>query len=142
MQYVPALVPLVLGATVGYAIRDEVTGPWYASLPKPSFNPPNWVFGPVWALLYVLMGVAAYRASGTNQDLSWFYVQLFLNLFWSVAFFLLKKPGLSLVDIVALVPAILLTMRSWRASEAWLLAPYLGWTIFAAVLNAWIVNSS
>lgn len=127
---------------------------WYTSLAKPSFNPPGWVFGPVWTTLYTLMGIAAWlvwrrgdlSSPPVRNALFIFAVQLALNTLWSVLFFGLKSPLLALVDIVALMAAILATIVAFRPvspAAAWLLTPYLAWVAFAAILNAviWRLNS-
>lgn len=126
---------------------------WYANLVKPSFNPPGWVFGPVWTLLYTLMGIAAWlvwkRGSLSGPPvrgaLTLFLLQLALNALWSVLFFGLKSPLLALVDIAALLAAIVATIAVFRPispAAAWLMTPYLAWVAFAAILNAaiWRLN--
>jgi len=129
-------------------------GVWYASLVKPSWNPPNAIFGPVWTVLYVLMGVAAWlvwrRAgfAGTGgAALGLFVVQLVLNALWSYLFFGLHRPGIALLDIVVLWVAILIVMvlfwREDRVAGA-LMLPYLAWVGFASFLNfvLWRLNGS
>ena len=124
---------------------------WYAGLEKPSWNPPNWIFGPVWTFLYASMAVAAWLVwrsvgfRGAKIPLTWFAVQLALNAAWSLLFFGLQSPALALVDVVLLLIAIVGCMLSFvRISPlaAVLLSPYLAWTSFAAVLNAtlWQLN--
>jgi translocator protein len=123
------------------------TGSWYQELDKPPLNPPSWLFGPVWTALYVLIGVAAYLAwrapaPGRGAALAAWGAQLVLNLVWSLVFFGAHRPGWALVDIVALLVAIVVTMvlfaRRSRAG-ALLLLPYLLWVAFASYLNAGIV---
>jgi tryptophan-rich sensory protein len=120
---------------------------WYARIAKPPWNPPSWVFGPVWTLLYLSMGVAAWlvwRHGGLRAQawpLSVFAVQLALNAAWSPLFFGLHRPGLALVDIVAMLVAIASTIRAFRAVQpaaGLLLVPYLAWVSFATVLNGTI----
>jgi tryptophan-rich sensory protein len=118
---------------------------WYAALRKPSFNPPNWVFGPVWVTLYLLMGIALWlvlrgESSGSGRRLAvgLFAVQLALNALWSPAFFGLHSPLAGLFVILPLWLAILLTVRSFlRTSRAAgiLLLPYLLWVSYAVALN-------
>jgi len=120
---------------------------WYPGLIKPAWNPPSWIFGPVWTTLYVLMGVAAWRAWRTGPAarplLAGYGAQLVLNAAWSILFFGLKQPAWALVDIVALwVLLAWLGVRFWRADRLagalWL--PYLLWVSFATALNAAIVR--
>lgn len=117
---------------------------WYPTLRKPAFTPPGWVFGPVWTLLYALMGGALFLTWRRRHDapapaaLRLFTLQLLLNALWSVVFFGLKAPRAAFVEIVALWGAIVLTVRAVaRVSGlgALLLLPYLLWVSFAAVLN-------
>ncbi len=139
---------LVLGSLSGLLTIDAING-WYASLAKPSFNPPNWVFGPAWTLLYFLMGLAAglvWRAESDaalkRKALLSYAVQLGLNMIWTLIFFGLKAPAIALVEFVLLWIAIVWCVRSFRpvhALAAYLLVPYLLWVTFASVLNAAIV---
>lgn len=126
-------------------------GNWYQSLNKPSWNPPSWVFGPVWTILYLSMAVAAWRVwrhGGWGQQrtaLGWFCIQLALNAAWSPIFFGLKAPGWGLVEILLLWAAIAQTLRQFQRADwiaAWMLWPYLAWVSFATVLNAalWWLN--
>ena len=119
-------------------------GEWYAGLRKPILTPPGWVFGPAWTLLYILMGTAAWlvwKPSGfraARLPLSLYLFQLVLNGAWTCIFFGLRRPDLALVHIVVLWTAIGLTSFAfWRRSHvsATLLAPYLLWVTFAAMLN-------
>jgi translocator protein len=127
-------------------------GEWYASLRKPSWNPPGWVFGPVWTALYAMMAVAAWLVwrrggwSAQRRPLIFFLVQLALNALWTPLFFGLQRPGLAFAEIVLLWLAIAATLTVFRPvsrAAAWLLAPYLAWVSFAAVLNftLWRLNS-
>ncbi len=126
-------------------------GDWYAGLAKPAFNPPNWVFGPAWTTLYLLIAIATWRlwrapASPMRQRaLGFSATHLALNAAWTPLFFGLQAPGIALAGIVLLWLAILATLLSaWRVSRlaAWLLVPYLAWVSFASVLNAaiWTLN--
>jgi tryptophan-rich sensory protein len=126
-------------------------GEWYYSLNKPPLNPPGWIFGPVWTVLYLLMAVAAgliWSQAGWNRAsgaMTLFFGQLILNAAWSPLFFGLKSPGLALVDIVLLWGAIVATMISFfrlRPLTGWLLVPYLAWVTFATYLNfmIWRLN--
>jgi translocator protein len=126
-------------------------GEWYARLQKPAWNPPNWIFAPVWSALYVLMAVAAWlvwRRGGwacQRKPLLLFLLQLVLNGLWSPLFFGLHLPGLALVDLLLLWVALLLALVAfWRARRpaGILLLPYLGWVSFAGRLNfaLWRLN--
>jgi benzodiazapine receptor len=119
-------------------------GEWYASLNKPSWNPPSWIFGPVWTALYTMMAVAAWlvwrRGGWTTQGraLSLYLVQLVLNAAWTPIFFGLKMPGLAFAEILLLFTAIIATALAFRRAStvaAMLLAPYATWVGFASFLN-------
>ena len=131
-------------AAVGSAMTIPSIGTWYATLTKPSWNPPNWVFGPVWSTLYLCMAIAAWRVwrerglSAALIPLALFGLQLALNCAWSGLFFALHKPWLAFADIVVLWFAIVATMFSFSRVSSFagiLLAPYLLWVTFAAMLN-------
>jgi tryptophan-rich sensory protein len=126
-------------------------GAWYASLTKPSWNPPNAIFGPVWTVLYVLMAVAAWLVwrkagfSGAGAALSLFIVQLALNALWSYLFFGQHRPDLAFLDIIALWAVILVVAALfWRVDPVagGLMVPYLAWVSFASYLNfvLWRLN--
>jgi benzodiazapine receptor len=148
---VAVAVPLAVGALSGFATARGVSI-WYPTLVKPSFNPPAWVFGPVWTVLYVMMGVAAFliwktgfETDGVKLALALFAVQLALNGLWSILFFGMRSPGLALVEIVLLWLAIVGTIWSfWRVEPlaGALLLPYWAWVSFASVLNGslWWLN--
>lgn len=139
------------GALGGWATAGPVLE-WYPTLTKPPWNPPSWIFGPVWTTLYVLMAVAAWLvwkkgSGGTNVDLALrlFFVQLALNTAWSFIFFGARSPGLAFVEILFLLAAILLTTGVFlRISQAagLLMLPYAAWVGFASVLNftIWQLN--
>jgi len=143
--------PLAVGALAGIATSAGGAS-WYPTLVKPPFNPPAWVFGPVWTVLYVLMGIAAFlvwrrglAAPGVQAALAVFLVQLVLNGLWSLVFFGLRRPGWGLVEIALLWLAIGGTAWLFRRvspAAAMLLLPYWAWVSFAAVLNAsiWWLN--
>ena len=128
-----------------------MTGDWYAMLSKPTWNPPSWVFGPVWTLLYIMMGVSAWlvwKEGGFAQQrkpLTLFLVQLVLNAIWTPLFFGAHALGIAFAEILLLWLAILATILAFRrvsTTAAWLLVPYLLWVSFASVLNAtlWWMN--
>ncbi|WP_428663118.1 TspO/MBR family protein [Reyranella sp.] len=143
---------LMVGALGGWVTAGSVKD-WYPTLTKPSFTPPNWLFGPVWTVLYVMMGVAAWRVwleawgDRARGPLTLFALQLALNLGWSVVFFGLHAIGAAVVVIVALEAAILGTMFLFRRIDglaAALLVPYALWVAFATLLNVtiWRLNPS
>lgn len=122
---------------------------WYAALNKPFFSPPNWIFGPVWTVLYLLMGVSVFMIwskglgkKGVKKALSYFLIQLLLNFIWSILFFGLHSPVLALIDIILLWVTILFTIIHFAKilkPAAYLLIPYIFWVSFAALLNLSIV---
>lgn len=127
-------------------------GEWYASLMKPTWNPPGWVFGPVWTTLYMMMAVAAWLVwkrggfAAQRRPLTLFLVQLALNATWTPLFFGLHWPGVAFFEMLLLWVAIAATIATfWRVNRvaAWLLVPYLAWVSFAAVLNftLWRLNA-
>lgn len=142
---------LLVGA-VGGLVTSSSLGSWYPELRKPSFNPPNGVFGPVWTTLYVLMAIAAWRVFRRRDagrlrrtGLALWGVQLALNLGWSCLFFGLRSPAAALVEIPILFAAIAATaVVFWRVDRpaGLLLVPYLAWVAFATVLTfeIWRLN--
>ena len=141
-----------IAPVVGAIFTREAVSGWYANLNKPFFNPPSWLFGPVWTALYILMGVAVFLVwqKGYGNRLVkiaiWLYVlQLVLNGLWSPIFFGLKMPFLAFCEILVLWAAIVLTIWAFARvsiAAAFLLAGYIGWVSFAAVLNfsIWMLN--
>jgi translocator protein len=126
-------------------------GAWYVSLSKPSWNPPNYVFAPIWTVLYVLMSISAWLIwlkagiKGANAGLVLFVLQLILNALWSYLFFGLHRPGLAFFDIVALWLVILaVAVLFWRVDHVagGLMVPYIAWVSFATYLNfvLWRLN--
>ena len=149
IQVKPLVASLVLSfsaAAIGSVFTAANIPTWYAGLNKPWWSPPNWLFGPVWTLLYLLMALSLYfvwispdRSPARRIGIGLFVVQIVLNTVWSIFFFGLQQPSLALVEIVILWITILLTMiyfsRVNRLST-WLLLPYLLWVSFASILNA------
>ena len=145
-------VALCLGiGALGASVTATSVQTWYAGLVKPSFNPPDEVFGPVWTVLYILMGVAAWRVwrsadrDTTRGPLTLFALQLAINLGWSVVFFGLHKIASAVATIVVLDVAVLVTMLAFRSVDrlaALLMLPYVAWVAFATVLNVaiWRLN--
>lgn len=147
-RLVVAIVVCQGAGIVGSLFTTPSIQTWYASLVKPSFNPPNWLFGPVWTLLFLLMGVSAFIiwSKGLKSDevkiaLVVFGIQLLLNIVWSVLFFGLHMPLAAFVEIIFLWLSILATIIYFlpiSALAAWLLAPYILWVSFASILNFYL----
>ena len=137
---------LAIGGLSGIATADAINN-WYVNVNKPSFNPPNWVFGPVWTALYAMMGIALGLVYNSTTPLSktkaysFFGIQLLLNGLWSILFFSMQNPAMAMVDILILLVFIGLSIKSFAPfskTAAWLLIPYILWVTFASVLNAFI----
>lgn len=155
-KYIKIAIALLVCLAVGYS-ASTVTRPsvetWYPTLVKPIFNPPNWIFMPMWTLLYILMAVAAglvwdkikEQNEVVKKALLFFIIQLTLNAIWSYLFFGLKNPLLALVEIALLWLMIYETYLKFikiNKTAGYLLIPYMAWVAFAAVLNAsiWWLN--
>jgi translocator protein len=150
-QDIPSLLVFLLAVFMTAIIGSWFApGPWYAALNKPSWTPPNWLFGPVWSLLYVAIAVAGWRvwrqptAQRPTLLLLW-SAQLILNGAWSWLFFGLRAPGLALLDIVLLLCVIVFFVAAARSRNrvaAWLFVPYGLWVGFATALNfsIWRIN--
>lgn len=142
---------LFIGFVASLATQASISD-WYPSLEKPWFNPPNWIFGPVWIFLYVLMGISAgivwskgFYHKWVQTALYHFGFQLLLNGAWSLLFFGLKEPLWALIDIIALFIFLIFTIKWFKIvsnTAAYLLIPYAVWVIFAAILNfeIWRLN--
>ncbi len=143
--------PLLAGV-VGSAFTAPAIEGWYSALTKPALNPPEWVFGPVWTLLYILMGISLYLIWSRGWDkkqvrtaIAVFAIQLGLNAAWSIIFFGLQSPAWALAEIavlwIAIVATIVLFYKISRPA-AYLLIPYIAWVSFAAYLNytIWLLN--
>ena len=135
---------LAVGGLGSAATMPEIKG-WYAGLAKPSFNPPNWVFGPVWSALYVLMAAGAAAAWDDRVARRTFFVILLVNALWSLLFFGLHRPDLAFVDVAAyFVLLVAWVRRLWPRHRGYALLqlPHLAWVGFAAALNAaiWWLN--
>ena len=138
-------------AALGGYFNTFGLGQWYDSLKKPSFNPPGWVFGPVWTVLYIMMAISLWRVWRKGDEVNvrnaviLFLVHLVLNAAWSGIFFALHRPGWALVEIIVLwgfIVALIYVFRSIDRPAAYLLVPYLLWVSFATFLNAnlWWLN--
>lgn len=141
-----------LAGIVGSLFTFSSIPTWYATLTKPSFSPPNYLFGPVWVTLYTLMGIAIYRIivkGFKNKKVVYatyvFAIHLVLNAIWSIIFFGAKQIGLALVEIIILWGMIIYLIRLfWKLDKisSYLMLPYLAWVSFASVLNftLWMLN--
>ena len=140
-----------LAGFLGSLFTTPAIPTWYATLKKPFFTPPHWIFGPVWISLFILMGISLFYVwrrpdhPEFKKAFIFFFVQLILNALWSLAFFGLRLPLLGLVDIILLWMAILLTIQHFSKVSKFagaLLLPYFLWVSFAALLNfsLWIQN--
>jgi len=155
-KYIKIAIALLVCLAVGYS-ASTVTRPsvetWYPTLIKPIFNPPNWIFMPMWTLLYILMAVAAglvwdkikEQNDAVKKALLFFIIQLTLNAIWSYLFFGLKNPLLALIEIALLWLMIYETYLKFikiNKTAGYLLIPYMAWVAFAAILNAsiWWLN--
>lgn len=153
--WIPKLVISVVGCVFFGFLVGFFTAPdaWFAALQKPSWQPPNWLFGPVWSVLYIMIGVSLAliwhskpaTAERKTSALIVFAIQFALNLAWSFIFFRFQQIGLALAEIILLLISIVLTMRAFYPIDkrtAYLLVPYLLWVSFATVLNAtlWMLN--
>ena len=150
------LTVVVTCVAIGYlsgTVTQESILTWYPSLIKPSFNPPNWIFGPVWSMLYIMMGVAAglvwdrmeYEKETVKNALIIFAIQLTLNALWSYLFFGLRNPMVAGIEIILLWLMIFETYTQFvkiNKIAGYLLLPYLAWVSFATVLNGsiWWLN--
>jgi tryptophan-rich sensory protein len=148
-----AVVAVAAAAFLGQMATAPNLDPWFAELRKPAFNPPRWLFAPVWTTLYVLMALAAWRilrlpaaTPGRATALALFFAQLLLNGAWSWMFFAARNPLLGLINIVPQLLLVLATLFAFRRIDAiagWLLVPLAVWVGFATVLNfsIWRLNA-
>jgi translocator protein len=149
---VVAVAAVVAASILGQIATFPNLAPWYASLHKPDFNPPNWIFAPVWTALYALMAFALWRilrlsstTPGRTLAVAVFFGQLALNVAWSFLFFAAHSPVLGLIDIIPQLILILVTAALFARIDAvagWCLAPLALWVAFASVLNysIWSLN--
>ena len=144
------VVTFAAGALGGAATSSSVDT-WFITLAKPTWNPPGWLFAPVWSVLYILMAIAAWRiwrgptSAARTGALRLYFVQLGLNALWSGLFFGLRRPGMALVEILIMLGVLgVIQVRFWRidrgAGAMWI--PYLAWVSFATILNSsiWWLN--
>lgn len=143
-------IPLIIGAISGIATASSLNN-WFLTLHKPSFNPPNYLFGPVWTTLYILMGISLYLILQSSKSrlrtnaIVIFCIQLFLNFWWSFIFFKFQLIGFAFIEIILIWLSIITMIYSFKKinkTAAYLQIPYLLWVSFASVLNAsiWWLN--
>lgn len=145
------IICLAIGGIGGYATSSSIDT-WYTTINKPSFNPPNWVFAPVWTLLYFLMGLATGIVWHEKKEkpfaiigLRFFAIQLVLNLLWSFLFFYFESPILALIELTILIVFVFITIKWYQRinkTAHFLLYPYFAWICFAWFLNyaIWSIN--
>ena len=147
-QAIPFIISLIITLSIAYVAsiftRPEIQS-WYPALNKPSFNPPNWLFAPVWITIYILIGIAAYlvwkqrdTSSAYKTAVAIYIIQLALNFSWSIVFFGMHHILAALIIIILLSVTIILNINWFGRLDtiaAWLLVPYLLWVCFATLLN-------
>jgi tryptophan-rich sensory protein len=144
------LIPCIFGCIVLGSLptlfSTEALQNWFPTINKPSWNPPNWLFGPVWTILFLMMGVALWQIIISEHPikakaLQWYTIQFILNMLWTILFFTLHSPGAAFIEIIFLWLSINYTIVLYskiKKSAAYLLLPYICWVSFAAILNATI----
>jgi benzodiazapine receptor len=143
-------IPLLIGGISGFATATSIND-WYVVINKPSFNPPNYLFGPVWTTLYILMGISFFMIIQSPENelrkkaITIFIIQLILNFFWSFIFFKFQLLGLAFIEIIMMWLSILtmiIVFYRINKTSAFLQIPYLLWVSFASVLNGsiWFLN--
>ncbi len=155
MNYKRLIISLALpqlAGLIGALFTVSAIPTWYASLQRPSFSPPNWVFGPAWTILYILMGISIYliwqrikEGKKIKSVMFLFWVHLFFNAIWSIIFFGFQNPKLALINIVIIwLFIIILMFKFWKINRwsTYLLIPYFLWVSFASILNyfIWYLN--
>ena len=145
------IITLSIGSGLGSYFTFMSVETWYQTLNKPSFNPPDWVFGPVWTILYIMMGTSIWMVWKSEDNkirslaVKLFWLQLFFNVFWTYLFFGIQKIGLGLIEIIFLSVLIILNINYFlkiNKIAGYLLIPYLLWVLYASLLNynLWILN--
>ena len=131
----------VSASLVGGFITTSFKEPWYSQILLPSFNPPSWVFGPVWLTLYILMSIAIWRIwikFYYTKILQIYFVHLFFNMIWSIIFFGFHQIGLALIDLIIILIFIIILMRIYLKKDKisfYLMTPYFLWSFYALILN-------
>jgi tryptophan-rich sensory protein len=148
LMIIASILVCLIAGLIGMIFTSSAIPTWYAGLEKPSFNPPNWIFGPVWTTLYILMGISLYlvwskgiEKKEVQQGMLFFGIQLFINALWSIIFFGLHQPLIAFIEIIIMWIMILITIiKFYNISKpaAYLLIPYILWVSFASVLNLFI----
>jgi tryptophan-rich sensory protein len=137
------LLPMVIGGFSGFLTANSIND-WYSTLQQPSFNPPNWVFGPVWTILYLIMGISLYRiwilpvSEDRNKAIGIFALQMTLNFFWSLIFFRWHLIGFALAEIIlmwVMIATMILRFKKLDTAAGLMNVPYLLWVTFASALN-------
>lgn len=146
LKFLLAIIISFLAGAIGAIFTSKTVSTWYLELNKPFFNPPGWVFGPVWNILFLLIGISLYlvwdKLKKEKLALTFFSTQWVLNIAWSFLFFYLEKPLYAFIEIILLWTAILFTIIYFykiNKKAGYLLIPYLAWVTFAAILNLSIV---
>lgn len=152
LKLVISIIICQLAGLLGSIFSFSSVSDWYATIVRPELAPPNWIFGPVWTTLYILMGIALYlvwkrglKQPQVKRAVTIFALQLALNALWSILFFGLQNPGLAFIEIILMWLAIIWTIRAFypiSRKAAYLLVPYLLWVSFATYLNGaiWFLN--
>jgi len=144
LKIVLAIIVCQLAGLIGSVFTFSSINSWYSLLNKPFFNPPSWVFGPVWIILYTIMGISLYliwnakKSREKEKAIRIFGLQLFLNALWSILFFGLQIPWFAFIEIIILWTTIVLTIKVFlkvSKKAGYLLIPYLLWVSFATILN-------
>ena len=132
-------------SAIGGFVTSIYKEPWYSEIILPNFNPPSWVFGPVWTMLYILMSIAAWLAWNKTSDkkiLKLYLIHLFFNAIWSVIFFGFHRVGLALIDLIIILAFIVILMKVYYKENRisfYLIVPYFLWSMYALMLNFSIV---
>jgi benzodiazapine receptor len=149
MKFVLSILITFISGTITWIAIAGSMDTWYAKLNKPFFNPPNWLFVPVWSLLYFLMGIALFliwklpRSRNRDSALTFFFVQLLFNFLWCFIFFFFHAIAFALFDIIVLWVMVLLTIILFsrlNKRASWLLIPYIIWVSFATIFNIYLFN--
>ena len=147
-KYLSLLILLLItfiAPVIGSYVTSVFKEPWYSEIIQPSFNPPSWVFPPVWSTLYVMMSLAIWRvwiAFFNSRILKLYFIHLFFNCIWSIIFFGFHQIGLALINIIVILFFIIILMKEYLKIDKlsfYLMIPYFLWSSFALVLNASIL---